>query len=405
MRVLRGRNFAALAAALRPGFLLGPAQPAARRGGFRPGFLLGSQADDDELAYGMGDVFAGDDDELAAPAHGGDAALAALAREGAAQAFAPERGGASAPVRVLRGRNFAALAAALRPGFLLGPAQPAARRGGFRPGFLLGSQAGRKRRFDEGEREAERGSALLYDPLASPVRRIWARGSPMDVESVAERAGRIFQPARVGEAEEEAEGSGAMFLDPEGADGRIAPPAVRRDVVRPTDLHVLGGPVVDGVRTGAPSPCPRSCGAIVWLEEGGACCKGGKNILGEAFNPPIDAEYLALLQMPYMSEDSRHLNAMLAMATQGAPRPPERTVALALLPVGEDLPSHVRPAPHQQRPRQLQAPQEPPSESFWTLPRRTWGPTLHAASSTCASTSTSTTPRRGSSCPLMRCLA
>ena len=121
----------------------------------------------------------------------------------------------------------------------------------------------------------------------------------------------------MGEAEEEAEGSGAMFLDPGGADGRIAPPAVRRDVVRPTDLHVLGGPVVDGVRTGAPSPCPRSCGAIVWLEEGGACCKGGKNILGEAFNPPIDAEYLALLQMPYMSEDSRHLNAMLAMATQG----------------------------------------------------------------------------------------
>ena len=131
------------------------------------------------MAYDMGDVFAGDDDELAAPAHGGDAALAALAREGAA-----------------------------------------------------------------------------------------------------------------------------------------AQAAVRRDVVRPTDLHVLCGPVVDGVRTGAPSPFPRSCGAIVWLEEGVACCKGGKNILGEAFNPPIDAEYLALLQMPYMSEDSRHLNAMLAMATQ-----------------------------------------------------------------------------------------
>ena len=238
------------------------------------GGVDGFAADDDEMAYDMGDVFAGDDDELdvfagdddelAAPAPGGDAALAALARErAAAQAFAPERGDASAPVRVLRGRNFAALAAALRPGFLLGPAQPAARRGGFRPGFVLGSQAGRKRRFDEGEREAERGSALLYDTLASPVRRIWARGSPMDVEMerVAERAGRIFQPARVGEAEEEAEGSGAMFLDPEGADGRIAPPAVRRDVVRPTDLHVLCGPVVDGVRTGAPSPCPRSCGA------------------------------------------------------------------------------------------------------------------------------------------------
>ena len=49
----------------------------------------GFAADDDEMAYDMGDVFAGDDDELAALAHGGDAALAALARErAAAQAFA-----------------------------------------------------------------------------------------------------------------------------------------------------------------------------------------------------------------------------------------------------------------------------------------------------------------------------
>ena len=62
---------------------------------------------------------------------------------------------------------------------------------------------------------------------------------------------------------------------------------------------------------------PAQLRRIVWLEEGGACCKGGKNILGEAFNPPIDPEYLALLQTRYMSEDSRHLNAMLAMATQG----------------------------------------------------------------------------------------
>ena len=43
----------------------------------------------------------------------------------------------------------------------------------------------------------------------------------------------------------------------------------------------------------------------MWLEEGGACCKGSKNILGEAFNLPMDAEYLALLQERYMSEDSR----------------------------------------------------------------------------------------------------
>ena len=131
----------------------------------------------------------------------------------------------------------------------------------------------------------------------------------MDVDSVVERAGEISWAARV----EEAEGSGDMFVEAEGAGGL----PVRRDMVRPTELHVLCGPIVDGVRTGAPSPCPRGCGAIVWLEEAGACCKGGKNILGEAFNPPIDAEYLALLQMRYMSEDSRHLNAMLSMATQG----------------------------------------------------------------------------------------
>ena len=81
----------------------------------------------------------------------------------------------------------------------------------------------------------------------------------------------------------------------------------RRHAVRPiTDLHQLEPQRL----------CTYGCGAIVWPEEGGICCGMGKHILGPEFNPPIDPEYRELLDMDYISRDSRLLNAHLAMATQ-----------------------------------------------------------------------------------------
>ena len=61
--------------------------------------------------------------------------------------------------------------------------------------------------------------------------------------------------------------------------------------------------------------CKHGCGAMVWREEGKLCCKGGAHILGPVYNPPIDPEYLAILQLPHMSADSRLLNERLAMGT------------------------------------------------------------------------------------------
>ena len=63
--------------------------------------------------------------------------------------------------------------------------------------------------------------------------------------------------------------------------------------------------------------CPHGCGAMVWPEEGTVCCNGGKHILGPQYNPPIDADYMRILQEPHMSKDSRKLNNALAMGTQG----------------------------------------------------------------------------------------
>jgi hypothetical protein len=73
-----------------------------------------------------------------------------------------------------------------------------------------------------------------------------------------------------------------------------------------TDLHLLRARV----------QC-KHCSALVWPEEGAICCKGGKAILGPEYNPPIDEDYLELLNLPHFSHDSRLLNAALAMGTQG----------------------------------------------------------------------------------------
>jgi hypothetical protein len=74
-----------------------------------------------------------------------------------------------------------------------------------------------------------------------------------------------------------------------------------------TDLHVLL-PL---------RACTYGCGAMLYPEEKTVCCSGGKYILGPLFNPDIDAAYLAFLQQPHVSSDSRLLNSALAMGTQG----------------------------------------------------------------------------------------
>ena len=97
---------------------------------------------------------------------------------------------------------------------------------------------------------------------------------------------------------EEAQGGGV-----EAADQRQRRPYKPRALI--TDQHQL-------------SPlrkCTHGCGATVWPEEGTLCCSGGKHILGPQYNPPIDAEYLALLQKPHMSKDSRLINGALQLGT------------------------------------------------------------------------------------------
>mgnify|MGYP000181423337 CR=1 FL=1 len=57
-------------------------------------------------------------------------------------------------------------------------------------------------------------------------------------------------------------------------------------------------------------------GTLMWPSEGAACCAGGKHILGPAFNPPIDEEYLRIIQQPHFSHDSRLINSSLALGSQ-----------------------------------------------------------------------------------------
>ena len=68
-------------------------------------------------------------------------------------------------------------------------------------------------------------------------------------------------------------------------------------------------------RLAARAPC-KHCGAPVWPSEGAACCSGGKHILGPAFNPPIDDEYLSMMQQPHFCHDSRLINSALALGSQ-----------------------------------------------------------------------------------------
>ncbi len=67
-----------------------------------------------------------------------------------------------------------------------------------------------------------------------------------------------------------------------------------------------------GVRT----ECPK-CRAKVWSKEKDACCGGGRRVLEECYNPPLRAEYKALLQGPHVSYNSRILNSALALGSQG----------------------------------------------------------------------------------------
>ena len=90
--------------------------------------------------------------------------------------------------------------------------------------------------------------------------------------------------------------------------GAIAQPEAARNV----DARVMQ---VQAHRLAARVPC-RHCGTLMWPSEGAACCAGGKHILGPAFNPPIDDEYLSMMRQPHFSHDSRLINSALALGSQ-----------------------------------------------------------------------------------------
>jgi hypothetical protein len=60
--------------------------------------------------------------------------------------------------------------------------------------------------------------------------------------------------------------------------------------------------------------CSRGCGAMVRPGEASLCCRGGKHILGSAFNPPIDELFQTIAKKHGFSADSRRLNDKLAFA-------------------------------------------------------------------------------------------
>jgi len=47
------------------------------------------------------------------------------------------------------------------------------------------------------------------------------------------------------------------------------------------------------------------------------CCGNGKYVLGAEYNPPIDEEYLALMQLPYFSYNSLFHNDKLCFTAHG----------------------------------------------------------------------------------------
>ena len=65
---------------------------------------------------------------------------------------------------------------------------------------------------------------------------------------------------------------------------------------------------------GERAPCPHGCGASVFHGEGTFCCRGGEQILGAAYNPPISPEYLELISCHGFSANSRFLNDRLSFA-------------------------------------------------------------------------------------------
>ena len=67
-----------------------------------------------------------------------------------------------------------------------------------------------------------------------------------------------------------------------------------------------------GVRT----ECPK-CRAKVWPKVKDACCGGVRRVLEECYNPPLRAEYKALLQSPHVSFNFRVLNSALVLGSQG----------------------------------------------------------------------------------------
>jgi hypothetical protein len=74
---------------------------------------------------------------------------------------------------------------------------------------------------------------------------------------------------------------------------------------------------VEEHNAGVRALCTYGCGAWIWPGENGFCCKKGSHILGPAFNPPISAQYLELLERPSVSHNSRYINNTLAFGSAG----------------------------------------------------------------------------------------
>jgi hypothetical protein len=97
----------------------------------------------------------------------------------------------------------------------------------------------------------------------------------------------------------------------EGGGNAGAPPKPKRapKAAGPVKLHYLG-----------PRTKCKWCPATLWPEEKKGvtkCCGNGKYVLGAQYNPPIDDEYLALLQLPHFSHNSRFLNDKLCFTAHG----------------------------------------------------------------------------------------
>jgi len=135
------------------------------------------------------------------------------------------------------------------------------------------------------------------------------------VQASGARRGKRARSAPASDSDSDSDASDASIgwggeaedADAGGADDALLPARVRHPRALLTDLH----------RLEPQRRCPHACGALVWPGEGTVCCSAGKHILGPTYNPPIDSAYLDFLKMEHISNDSRLLNANLAMGTQG----------------------------------------------------------------------------------------